>query len=323
MSAVASLLSQDVRLLLRNAIFWVVSATLVAIVLTVHLVIPAAPSPADVDVALYGFLETVPGATTLDGPEAVDEHVRRSGGVGAVRDATGVTVVHAGLSDQAAAAVAVLLTPPSGPLPLVDTELLRPRAGVVPQNLRATPLFIVFEALVLGFMMASVLMLAEKQEGVLRAYRVSPGGTLAYVGSKTILFTGLGALYAALLAAATVGVGFDWPSFLLLAGLASALYTLLGLCLTVFFRDLTGWFLVAVVVLGVNMVPMVSFAAPGFAPAWVAAIPAYGIVFAFEEILFPTGKDLAGTYLALTAGVAVGIALCAALVDRRLLSPEA
>jgi fluoroquinolone transport system permease protein len=323
MTAVVSLLTQDGRLLLRNAIFWVVSATLVAIVLTVHLVIPAEPSDARGDLALVGFSDAPAGATVLDSREALEEHVRRSGAIGVVRDDDGLTVVHAGLSEQAAAAVAVLLTPPVGPLLAVETELLRPRAGFVPQNLRAAPLFIVFEALVLGFMMASVLMLAEKGEGVLRAYRVSPGGTLAYVGSKTLLFTGLGTLYAVLLAVATVGVGFDLPRFLLLAALASALYTLLGLCLTVFFRDLTGWFLVAIVVLGLNMVPMVSFAAPGFAPAWVSAIPAYGILFAFEEILFPTGKDLTGHLLTLTAMVGAGFALCAALVGRRLLAAGA
>jgi hypothetical protein len=320
MRAVTNMLEQDLKLLLRNALFWVMAATLVFIILTVRFLIPEDFSATPSALATYGFGGGVPGATMLEDPAAVESLVRETGAVGAVRQGDELTILHSDLSDQAAAALATRLTPPVTTPPAVETEVLRPQGGVVPQNLRVTPVAITFEAIVLGFLMASVLMLSERQEGVLEAYRISPGSALTYVASKTLLFMGLGTLYAVAMAVTTVGVAFSWPAFLLLSLLAGALYTMFGLGLTVFFRDISGWFVVAMLVLGINMVPVISHAAPTFAPAWLVAIPSYAIVFAFDEVLFPTGKSLAGTYLTLGAWTVAALVACTALIDRRLLS---
>lgn len=320
MRAVAAMLEQDAKLLLRNALFWVVAATLVLIVVTVRFLVPEDFSSAPPALVLHGLEGGVPGAMVLDDPTAVVAHVRETGAVGVVRQDGVLTILHTDLSDQGAAALATRLTPPNRTPPDVRVEVLRASVDAAPANLRVVPVAITFEALVLGFLLASVLMLSERQEGVLAAYRVSPGNALAYVVSKTLLFMGLGAVYAVAMAVTTVGVAFAWPAFLLLALLASALYTMLGLCLTVFFRDMSGWFVVAMLVLGINMLPVVSHAAPTFAPAWLVAIPSYAIVFAFDEVLFPTGRSLAGTYLTLAAAVAVALAASTVLVQRRVLS---
>lgn len=319
MRAVGSMLVQDATLLLRNALFWVVAATLVLIVVTVRFVVPADVA-APPSLALYGFDGAVAGATEFGDPAAVAAHVRETGAVGAVRQDGVLTIVHSDLSDQGAAALATHLTPPTQTPPDVRVEVLRAATDAAPANLRVVPVAITFEAIVLGFLMASVLMLSERQEGVLGAYRVSPGSALTYVVSKTLLFMAVGAVYAVAMAVMTVGVAFSWPAFLLLALLASALYTMLGLCLTVFFRDISGWFVVAMLVLGINVVPVVSHAVPTFAPAWLVAIPSYAVVFAFNEILFPTGRNLGATYLTLAIAAAVALAASTTLVQRRLLS---
>lgn len=314
------MLEQDLKLLLRNAIFWVIAATLVLIVLTVNFLIPEDFSPSDPTLALYGLESSVSGAEVLESPAAVEALVRERGAVGVVKQAGELTLIHTGLSEQAAAALVAQLSPPQEPLAAIATTVLRPGTGTIPENLRLTPIAIAFEALVLGFLMAAVLMLAEKQEQVLKAYRISPGGTLTYVTSKTLLFTGMGALYAVLMAVTTVGVDFDWLNFILLSVLASALYTLLGLSVALFFKDISDWFPIATVILSINMLPMASYAVPNFAPTWLTVIPSYNILFAYEAILFGTGKGIAGTHLLLAAEIVAAVALCTALVKQRLLS---
>lgn len=319
MKAVAALLAQDLKLLLRNALFWVVTASLAVIVLTVRLLIPADFGMGREAVAVHGLGFPVPGALEMGSAADVEKAVAAGDAVGLVADGRTVTLLHGGLDERAAAALAALLLPAEPATPDVAVETLRPGAPAVAANLRLTPMFICFEAVVLGFLLSAVLMLNERREQVLRAFRVSPGGAARYVLAKTALFTCAGTLYAALMAAGTVGLRFDWPAFIALAAMMSALYTLLGMCLAVFFRDISGWFFTALTVLALNMLPMVSYGAPSFAPAWITAIPSYPSLFAMEEALFPTGRAIAGTLALLGMEAAAAFALCVALVRWKLL----
>jgi fluoroquinolone transport system permease protein len=65
---------------------------------------------------------------------------------------------------------------------------------------------------------------------------------------------------------------------------------------------------------------MISFSVPTFSPAWIEWIPSYGALFAYEEILFPTGKSILSIYLLLGVETVIAFFVCAALVKRRLLS---
>lgn len=322
MRRVVSLFGQDLRLLLRNAIFWVISVSLVLIVITVNWLIPADTDLAANNLVVYGLQLSGEGIQVVESPQAVRELVQSTGVTGLIKIDDQLTVVHSGLSEQAVAALVSQLTPPVEPLPAVQVQTLRQANLSTAQNLRLMPVFVSFEAVVLGFLMAAILLLGEKQEGTLKAFRVSPGGTLAYVLSKSLLFALVGTAYALLMVLATVGFAFNWGQFVLLTVLGCLLYTLLGLSLAVFFDDISGWFFLATLILSLNMLPMVSFAVPSFSPAWMQLIPSYGGLFAYEEILFPTGKALGGTYLVLGLETLAAFGLCSALVKRKLLSAD-
>lgn len=322
MKQVCNLLSQDLKLLLRNAIFWVISVSLVLIVITVNWLVPAEAELDSRSLVVYGMQLPVPGVQVAESPEAVRELVENTDAIGLINTGGGLTVVHSGLSDQAIAALVSQLTPLPEDQPPLNVQALRQSERTTAQNLRMVPMFVSFEAVILGFLMAAILLLGEKQEGTLRAYRVSPGGTLAYVVSKSLLFVLVGTAYAALMVVTTIGFAFNWGQFLLLTVLGCLLYTLLGLSLAVFFQDISGWFFLATLILALNMLPMVSFAVPSFSPGWMQSIPSYGGLFAYEEILFPTGRALGGTFAALGTQALAAFALCMLLVKRKLLSAE-
>lgn len=320
MKRIFSLLAQDFLLLLRNALFWVVTAALVIIVATINFLIPADFTSSESSLVVFGFDYAVPGSAAVQSPQEVEQAVREKGAVGLIAQDGNLTLLQSGLSEEAATALVSLLTPPSSTLAEVDTHVLRENTGAIAQNKRLTPVFICFEAIVLGFLMAGVLMLGEKQEQTLRAYRVSPGGAFAYIASKTLLLALLGTLYALLMTVFTIGIHFDWFNFIAISLLGCAFYSLLGLCVTVFFRDISSWFFLAALILSINMLPSVSYSVPTFSPAWISHIPSYTTIFAYEEILFDTGKSLSSAYLLLSLETAAAFALSMFLIKKKLLT---
>lgn len=320
MKKIIILFRQDFKLLLRNSMFWVISASLVLIILTVNFLIPSDFSANRTTMTVYGMDIGGDGIIKAASPEEVRNSVKTNGTVGIIYEAGNILVVHDGLSDKAAAALVSGLVPSSVSLVGIEAEIIRGETAPIPQNKRMMPVFICFEALVTGFLMAAILLLGEKQEMVLKAYRISPGGTVAYVTSKVFLFALVGMIYAVLMTILTIGFNIDWGGFMLLTMLGCVLYTLLGLSIAVFFKDITSWFFAAVLVLSLNMLPMLSYSAPAFSPVWLQYIPSYPLLFSYGEVLFQTGRGIGSTLVLLIGEIITAALLCIVLIKRKLMS---
>jgi hypothetical protein len=168
----------------------------------------------------------------------------------------------------------------------LPVRVLRQVSPPPPFNLNLIPIMIVFEVVLLGFFIAAVMMFQEKQEGTLRAYRVTPAGAVSYILSKTALFLALSLLYGLPILVVGFGLGIDYLPLIVLVVLSSTLMTLFSLAVAVFFRSLSEWFFVGVAVLVINSIPMLSYAFPSLAPAWLTWIPSYPAVFATRSVLF-------------------------------------
>lgn len=202
-----------------------------------------------------------------------------------------------------------------------EVQLLRPPGEPVPLNLSSIPVGLVFEVVLLGFFFGAVMIFQEKQEGVNRAYRVSPATTLDYILSKTLLFTILSVIYGALLLLAVFGLDAAHGPVLLLVALTSILMTLFGLAIAVFFNSISDWFFVGLGVLIINLLPVLSYGMPTFAPDWLTWIPSHPVLFGVRELLFPTGATgfMAPILLQLLAFIAVAFVLAYVALDRRLM----
>ena len=202
-----------------------------------------------------------------------------------------------------------------------DVKLLRPPSDAVPVNLSSVPVALVFEVVLLGFSLGAVMIFQEKQEGVNRALRVSPVTTIEYLLSKNVLFLLLSTVYGGLLLFAAFGLDADYGRALVLIILTSSLMTLVGLAIAVFFNNISEWFFAGMSVLIVNMLPILSYAIPTFAPDWLTAIPSYPVLFGVREILFPTGDAafMGPLVVQLLVYNAVAFGLAYLAVDRKLM----
>ncbi len=203
----------------------------------------------------------------------------------------------------------------------MPVEYLRPVTPPPAFNVRFLPVIIVFEVVLLGFLIAAVMMFQEKQEATIRAYRVSPSGALHYILSKNALFLVLSLAYGLPVLLLAFGLRFNLLLMLVLIGLSSLFMTTLSLTIAVFYRNLSEWFFVGVGILIINSLPIISFALPSFAPTWLTWIPSYPTVFATRDVLFHGAglAEILPTVLYLAALSALALLAAYAAIRYRLL----
>jgi ABC-type transport system involved in multi-copper enzyme maturation permease subunit len=286
MNAIVALVQQDFRRLLKNALFWVVSATLILILLAIHFIFPKSmvmspPLLVSFQASAYEKITQV-----LESEADVRQAVAEQQAIGFLEDDQGQTIIlHSGLSEKTVTALMMTL---QAEQELIRIEILHPQEAT-PFNLQMLPLLITFEALILSLILVGTLMLSEKQEETVKAMRIAPVSVRRYITGKIVLFGLVGSLYAGLMALFTVGISLNWVAFLLISALGSIIFTLMGLAITPFFRDLNGWFFSIAVLLTINMLSGVGYSNPSSQLFWMKLLPSYPFLSAYDDILFGSG----------------------------------
>jgi len=298
MNGLLALGIQDFKRLLKNALFWVITATLVVIILVINFALPQ--NIAEEDYSIYTYNTDYSGLSTAVGSEAeLRQMVKENEAIGLLgADDGSITILHSGLSEKTVRSIMVMLY--SSSKTEVEVKSINESDQTIPFNERMTPVFICFEALIIGFILGGTLMLSEKEEGTIRALRISPMGIDRYLISKTLLFSIIGTLYALLMAFFCVGFGFSILRFILLSFFGAAIFSLIGLAFTTFFKDMSSWFFSMALLLSFNMLPVVAYMEPSFSPLWIKVIPSYSMIFAYEKILF--GMNGASLSVVFTVG---------------------
>ena len=292
MKGILSLGIQDFKRLLTNALFWVLTVTLIVIILVVNFALPGKLDMDDHEIVTYNLTGFDLYARALGSEDAVFEAVKNGNAIGIIGESDGLTIVHPNLSEKM---LNSLLLPFTGMAPQeLTVEFIKEIKEPVPFNKSMVPILICFEALITGVILGGALMLAEKEDGTVNALRIAPVGAFKYLMSKTILFSIIGTLYAALICLFCIGFSIAWVPFLLLSFSGTAIFTLMGLAFTTLFKDMSSWFFSITLLLTINMLPVISYSSPSFAPLWIKLIPSYPILFSFNKAFF--GGDINALY---------------------------
>ncbi|RSK28544.1 ABC transporter permease [Bacillus sp. HMF5848] len=196
---------------------------------------------------------------------------------------------------------------------------IRPQAEPIAFNKNIVPIMVMTEAVMLGFLLISVMVFQEKEEGSVRAYRVSPGRTIDYIMSKAVVNVALGLVYGVLLVATTIGFEANYIFLITIISLACFFITMLGLLVSVFFKNLQEFLFVGVFIMAVLGFPVASYLSPSFAPVWLTWLPSYDVLFGLREALFSTGKSLMGLHITLLVESIVCFALAYWAVQHKLM----
>ena len=198
--------------------------------------------------------------------------------------------------------------------------VLRPGHTKPPFNESLIPIMFALDLCVLGFMFAAVMVLQDKEHGTIRAYRVTPGGSLVYIASKLTVNLGLSLLNLLIL----VGLAAPWalakPGVHLLVLLTCAGMTLLGIGLAAFFRTIAQFFYPLALVGLLGAAPMYTAMAPSPALDWTFWLPTYHVLFGAEALMFDTDPTVVTTALVFaSAFTTIAAAFCAFVVHGRLM----
>ncbi len=161
----------------------------------------------------------------------------------------------------------------------------------IPVNKGMLPVFLVMESAFMGLFMIAAYIYQDKEEGTIKAYAVSPATIWQYLLSKVVVFILFGWVSGLLATILIMGLNIQYLQFMLLLTAASIVGSMLGLIVAgifdSFIKAMTGIF-VLVFILGLTVV---SYYMPSFSPIYIKVLPTYPMLFAFREVLFPTGNS--------------------------------
>ena len=287
MNGIIALCRQDIKRLLNNALFWIISVTLILVVLVVHFALPSQLTVTRPEIFVCNAPQYAGKAAVLSNAEELEQLVKDTGAIGILGTDRGLEVIHTGIPEKEITGLLQELEADAAPIRI---RTLQQTEESIPFNRQMLPIFIGFEALIVGFILGGALLLSEKEEETVRALRIAPVSVARYILAKTLLFAVLGTVYALLMTVLCVGAApFHRTQFLLLSLLGSALFTLMGLCFTVLFRDMSSWFFSAAVLLSINMLTGIAYASPSRSLPIMRFIPSYPIIFAYRDVLFGGG----------------------------------
>lgn len=174
--------------------------------------------------------------------------------------------------------------------PSHTVQMLGPPVAPPPFNVSWLPLLFGLDTVILGFFFAGVMILQEKQNGTVRFYRASPGGTGRYVLSKVLVLTAMAMSGAAVMGAIVHPSALLNLPLLVLLATATAALTLVGMGISVFYDSLSSFFYPMAVVGLVLSLPMVGYSLPSASIPGLDFIPTWAVMFGGRELLFPTGR---------------------------------
>lgn len=346
-----SLLAKDLKVVTRNHYLTVVVGLALVYVLAINFVIPAQlatsaevvvwdQTPGQAMLKLYQAGAGEAGGAAVDSETAFAEALQAGNTRLGLHIEGGdlperITVTYQGYENEQTrhlfettlrTQVAALA---GSPRPTFATDVLRPAgaqpAARPPFNFSLLPVFIFSEAVMVGILLVAALLYSEKDEGTLRAYRVSPGGELEYLLAKSLAMGVLGVVFTVIVTALTVGLRVAWGPILGLVFLAAAVMTIIALVVANLFKTISQFILTGLVITIVFGLPVAGYFAPSLGPWWFKVLPSYPLVFALREAYFPTGNAaaIAGAVWQMLATLAIALPLAVLAFRRQLVGRDA
>lgn len=137
----------------------------------------------------------------------------------------------------------------------------------------------------MGLFIIAAYIFLDKQEGVIKAYAVSPSPVWQYLLSKVgvLMVTTLVSSY--LVVIPLMRLQPDYLLMLVLLVTTAFFASSLGLLIASFYSNIMQAFGALYIVMMLMIVPSVAFFIPSWSPAWISFIPSYPMMEGFRSIL--------------------------------------
>ena len=172
-------------------------------------------------------------------------------------------------------------------------NLLNSRQGIV-------PIFLAFMGSLMGFFIVMAYIFLDKDEGVVKAFAVTPSSVWKYLLSKTMVIITTVIVSSSIITIPVMGGQPNYLLFYLFVIVTTFAFAALGLLIASFFDSITKTFGILFGVMILLMLPAFSYFIPSFDPVWLRFFPTYPVLQGYKEILV-TGGDVG--YVLIYSGV--------------------
>lgn len=168
------------------------------------------------------------------------------------------------------------------------------------------PVFLVMNSSFMGLFIIAAYIFADKDEGTIKAFAVTPATVWQYLLSKLLVMEVSGLITGLIAVIFIAGRNANYFHIIILLIVFNAFGSALGLFVASYFDNITkamGWLYMLIILFGFSTV---SYYMPAFSPWAIRIIPAYPMLFSFRETLL-SHIDVTYIYtnVALFAGLSI------------------
>lgn len=147
------------------------------------------------------------------------------------------------------------------------------------------PVYIVFAGSLMGFFIIISYLFLDKDQGVIKAFAVTPSQVWKYLLSKTFVIITTVVISTSIIVIPVMGLKPNYLLLYLLLIITTFAFSTLGLLVASFFDNMSKAFGILYLFMIIFMLPGFSYYISSFDPIWIRIFPTYPILQAFKMIL--------------------------------------
>jgi fluoroquinolone transport system permease protein len=159
-----------------------------------------------------------------------------------------------------------------------DYKFLSDRENIIPSVL-------VFNGSLMGLFIIAAYIFLDRQEGVIKAYALTPSPVWQYLMSKVLVILTTSILSSFIVLIPIMGLKPNYPMLLLLLLTTGFFSSSLGLLIASFYKNLIQAFGAIYAFMMIMIIPNIAYFIPSWNPKWVRMIPTAPMLEGFKSIL--------------------------------------
>jgi hypothetical protein len=161
---------------------------------------------------------------------------------------------------------------------LGDIQSLNNRENLV-------PVMVVFMGSLMGFFIVMAYIFLDKDEGVIRAFAVTPSSVWKYLFTKTMIIMSTVVISSSIITIPVMRLQPNYLLFYLMLIISTFAFASLGLFISSFFDNISKAFGILYAIMIAMMIPAFSYYIPSFDPVWLRFFPSYPMLQSMKEII--------------------------------------
>lgn len=157
--------------------------------------------------------------------------------------------------------------------------------NILSDRLNLLPIILTYNGSLIGMFIMAAYIFLDKQEGVIKAYAVSPAPMWQYLMSKVLLLLLVSIVSTLILVIPIMGFTINYLLLFILLVTTSFFASTLGLLISSFYQNIMQAFGTIYLLIMVMIVPSIAYFIPGWEPNFLKFIPTYGIIQGFKDII--------------------------------------